>query len=138
MDRRVFVAGTLGLLAAPLAGEAQRSPIPRIGYLSSETASDQGNRLEALRAGLRDLGYVEGRNVVIEVRRADGNYDRLPDLAAELVRLKVDLIVAEGSKAGFAAKQATTTIPIVLPSTAAGLVVTGLGGSLSRPGGNGT
>ena len=137
MNRRDTVLVLIALGLVPIGALAQRHPstIPRIGYLSSETASDMANRLEALRAGLRDLGYVEGRNIVIEVRRAGGNYDRLPDLAAELVRLKVDLLVAEGIKAGLAAKRATTTIPIVLPGTA-DPVEAGAVGSIARPGGN--
>jgi len=136
MERRVFL-GTLacGLLAAPLGAEGQLSPVARIGYLSSETASAQANRLEALRAGLRDLGYVEGQNMVVEVRRADGHYDRLPELATELVRLKVNLIVCEGIKAAVAAEQATKIIPIVVPATA-DLVGSGLAAGLERPGGN--
>jgi len=136
MDRRAFL-GTLagGLLAAPLVAEAQLSPVAHIGYLSSETASTQANRLEAFRAGLRDLGYVEGQNMVVEVRRADGHYDRLPELATELVRLKVNLIVCEGIKAAVAAEQATKIIPIVVPATA-DLVGSGLAAGLERPGGN--
>src|SRR5215472_9823098 len=107
-----------------LSAYSQPSTIPRVGYLSSEpvtapgTASELAKRLEGLRQGLRDLGYIEGRSIIIEVRRADGNYDRLPELAAELVRLKVDLLVAEGTKAAIAAKHATALIPIVVPSTA--------------------
>ena len=88
-----------------------------------------------MRAGLRDLGYVEGKNIVIEYRWAEGNYDRLPDLAAELVRLKVDVLVTHGAPGTRAAKRATTTVPIVM-ATGGDAVATGLVASLARPGGN--
>ena len=91
--------------------------------------------VEALRAGLRDLGYVEGKNIVIEYRWVEGKYERLPDLAAELVRLKVDIIVAQATQGTLAAKRATTTIPIVTPLSG-DPVATGLVASLARPGGN--
>jgi putative ABC transport system substrate-binding protein len=137
VDRRAFVAGTFGLLAAPLGAHAQQqlAKVYRIGFLGSESVSNQANRVEALRAGLRDLGYVEGKNIGIEFRWGEGKYDRLPELAAELVRLKVDVIVTSGSKATVAAKRATTTIPIVLGSVG-DAVATGLVTSLARPGGN--
>ena len=109
--------------------------VARIGILGAETASGQANRLEALLVGLRDLGYVEGRNIFIEFHWADGNYDRLTDLAGDLVRLKVDVLVALGIKAALAAKSATTTIPIVVPA-AADPVASGLVVSLARHGGN--
>jgi putative ABC transport system substrate-binding protein len=127
-----------GALVAPLAAIAQQpqGTVPRIGFLISETLSGQASRLEALRAGLRDLGYVEGKSIVIEVRSADGKYDRLPELAADLVRLEVDVLVAFGIKAVVAAKHATRTIPIVVPATTSDLVALGLIGSLARPGGN--
>jgi putative ABC transport system substrate-binding protein len=137
MKRRHFFLGSVALLAAPLAVLAQQGKIPRIGFLISETLSGQANRnrIEALRAGLRELGYVEGKNIVIEFRSADGNYERLSELAAELVRLKVDVLVAFGSKAVLAAKGATATIPIVVPS-GGDPVAMGLVSSLARPGGN--
>ena len=137
MNRRDTVFGLLALGAAPYASLAQQSPrkAPRIGLLISETPAGQASRIEALRAGLRDLGYVEGGSIAIELRSADGNYGRLPALAAELVRLKVDVIVAFGIKATLAAKGATTTIPIVFPLTG-DPVATGLVSSLARPGGN--
>ena len=91
--------------------------MPAIGFLGSESASNQAKRLEALRAGLRELGYVEGKNIVIEIRWAEGKYDRLPALAAELVGLKVSAIVVSGAKATLAMTRATTTIPIVMGST---------------------
>lgn len=137
MKRRNTVLALIALAMAPFGARSQQKSLTtaRLGYLGSETASAQAKLLEALRAGLRDLGYVEGRNLVIESRWADGNYDRLPELAADLVRLKVDVLVAEGIKAGLAAKRATTTIPIVLPATA-DAIASGLVSSLARPGGN--
>ena len=101
----------------------------------SETLSAQTSRMDALRAGLRDRGYVEGKNIAVEIRTADGNYERLPELAAELVSLKVDVIVAFGTKAVSAAKRATTTIPIVDP-VMADPVALGISSSLAHPGGN--
>ncbi len=135
MDRREFI-GTLagGLVAAPLAAEAQQAAkIVRIGWLGANLAVSP-HMHEAFRQGLRDLGYVEGRNVVIESRDAEGKLERFPALAAELVALKVDVIVAISVPGGLAAKQATKTIPIV--SVAGELVTSGLVTSLARPGGN--
>jgi putative ABC transport system substrate-binding protein len=124
------------LLAMPLAGEAQQAAkVPRIGYLTGSLAGDP-HLPEAFRQGLRDLGYVEGRNVVIEYRDAEGRLERLPALAAELVALKVDVIVAAGGTlAALAAKQATRTLPIVFIAVGAP-VTSGLVTSLARPGGN--
>jgi putative tryptophan/tyrosine transport system substrate-binding protein len=136
MERRTFLALVSGsLLAAPLAAEAQQAAkVARIGYLSPNQATSPHLR-EAFRQGLRDLGYVEGRNLVIEYRDAEGKVERVPALAAELVALKVDVIVASANLAALAAKQATTTLPIVF--TAVGDPVTsGLVTSLSQPGGN--
>jgi len=136
MDRRVFIAVVTGsLLAAPLATEAQEAPkVARIGYLAANRAA--GLHLqEAFLQGLRDLGYVEGRNLVIELRDAGGNLDRLPALAAELVALKVDVIVAPSTVAAPIAKQATKTLPIVF-ALVADPVGSGLVTSLARPGGN--
>jgi len=135
-SRRTFlVTFAGGILAVPLAAEAQQAAkAARIGYLASDRAAG-AHLIEAFRQGLRDLGYVEGHNVVIEYRDAEGKYERLPALAAELVALKVDVIVAGGTPQALAAKQATRTIPIVL--TGAGDPVTsGLVTSLARPGGN--
>src|SRR2546428_13767146 len=115
MDRREFI-GTVagGLLASPVAAEAQQAAkIARIGYLSAGGLAANPHLPEAFRQGLRDLGYIEGRNVVIEYRAAEGKPERLPTLAAELVGLKVDVIVAGNTLAALAAKQATKTIPIV-------------------------
>jgi len=136
IDRRTFLAGTGAvLLAAPLAAEAQQAAkIARIGWLAVNLAA--APRLEeAFRQGLRDLGYVEGRNVVIEIRDAEGKPERLPALAAELVALKVDVIVAPNTPQALAAKQATRTLPIVF-SFVADPVASGLVTSLARPGGN--
>ena len=121
----------------PFVGQAQQQPgkVRRIGFLSSESASYEAERLDALRAGLRELGYVEGKNIVIEVRWAEGNYDRLPTLAAELVDLKVSVVVASGTKASLALKGATRTTPIVIGSTGDPLAL-GLVTNLARPGGN--
>jgi putative ABC transport system substrate-binding protein len=139
IDRRTFLAGTGAvLLAAPLAAEAQQvGKVPRIGFLSpsSPTDSRAPHRFGALQQGLRELGYVEGQNISIESRWAEGKYDRLPDLAAELVRLKVDVIVTYAPPAIQAAKQATGTIPIVMGGVI-DPVATGFVASLARPGGN--
>src|SRR5882672_1533788 len=138
MDRRAFITVMGGsIILAPLAGETQQQTekVYRIGYLGNASASAQATRVESLRAGLRDLGYVEGKNIVIEFRWAEGRYDRLPDLAAELVRLKVDVLVTAGTPGALAAKQATTTIPIVIVGIG-DAVATGVVASLARPGGN--
>jgi putative ABC transport system substrate-binding protein len=139
MDRRTFLAGTGAvLLAAPLAAEAQQTgKVPRVGYLSPGSSSDplRQRRLEAFRQGLRELGYVEGQNIALESRWAEGKYDRYPALAADLLRLKVDVIVAVGGAATQAAQQATRTIPIVM-SVVIDPLGSGLVASLARPGGN--
>jgi putative ABC transport system substrate-binding protein len=125
-----------GLLAAPRAAEAQQAgKVYRIGVLGATSASAYTVYLEALRQGLRDLGYVEGKNTVIEARWAEGRYDRLPDLAAELIRGKVDLIVTHGPAGARAAKQATSSVPIVM-AVVGDAVAGGFVASLSRPGGN--
>ena len=127
----------LGGLFAPVCAEAQGvAKVNRIGYLNL-TPDPEGVRYQAFLHGLRDHGYVEGRNVVIEYRSAEGKIDRLPTLAAELVSLKVDVIVAAVTAAALAAKQATRTIPIVFPLVS-DPVATGLVASLARPGGNAT
>jgi putative tryptophan/tyrosine transport system substrate-binding protein len=135
IDRRTFLAGTGAvLLAAPRASEAQQAAkIARIGFLTLNMALNPQLR-EAFLRGLRDLGYVEGSNVVIEYRDAEGKPERLPALAAELVALKVDVIVAPPTLAALAAKQATRTLPIVF--AVADPVGSGLVTSLARPGGN--
>jgi putative ABC transport system substrate-binding protein len=135
MDRRDTVLALLALGAAPLAAEAQQAAkVARIGYLSSNLAASP-HLHDAFRQGLRDLGYVEGRNLVIEYRDAEGKNERLPALAAELVALKVDVIVTAGTLQTMAAQQATKTIPIVF-AQAVDPVTSGLVGSLARPGGN--
>ena len=136
MERRTFLGLATGaLLAAPLAAEAQPAKVPRIGFLGVASAATLTSRVEAFRAGLREIGYTEGKNLVIEFRWADGNYDRLPDLAAELVRLKVDVLVTSGTPGTLAAKRATTTVPIVM-AVAGDAVAAGLVASLAQPGGN--
>jgi putative ABC transport system substrate-binding protein len=134
MKRREFITLLGGAAAWPLVASAQQpGRIARIGYLASNLAN-QGP-LDAFRQGLRDLGYVEGRNVVIEYRDAQGKLEPLAALAAELVALKVDVIVASSTAAALAAKQATTVVPIVFGSVP-DPVATGLVASLARPGGN--
>ena len=135
MDRRTFIILT-GVLMAPLASLGQQqSKVARIGFLAGDSPPDNPHRLQTFRDGLHELGYVEGKNLVIEYRWAEGHYERLPGLATELVRLPVDVIVAVGDPVIFAAKQATSTIPIVMlgvgDPVARGFVV-----SLARPGGN--
>ena len=136
MDRRVFIAVVGGsILAGPLAAKAQQAAkIARIGYLAGNLAS--GPQFpEAFRQGLRDLGYVEGRNIVIEYGDAEGKAERFPALAAELVARKVDVILAPGTEHALAAKQATKTIPIVFADIS-DPELRGLVTSLARPGGN--
>ena len=133
----LLVTLALGLLVAPLAAEVQSpAKVPRIGRLSLGSPSSGPTPLrDAFRQGLRDLGWVEGQNIAIESRYAEGKPDRLHDLAAELVRLKVDVILVGNPLAAQAAKQATSELPIVMVGTgnAVGL---GLVASLARPGGN--
>jgi putative ABC transport system substrate-binding protein len=138
MDRRAFITLVpLGLLGAPLAGEAQQgSTLWRIGWLGDGTrGAREANTLTPLREGLRELGYVEGKNILIDARWSDGESERLARDAAEFVRLRVDVIVTHGTLGGTIAKKATATIPIVI-ATAADLVGAGLVASLARPGGN--
>ena len=133
--RKLLVALSAGALAAPLAcfAQQQRSKVARIGVL--ESTSSSANQRELLIAGLRELGYVEGKNMIIEDRWAEGQYERLPGLAAELVQMKVDVIIAGGSPAVQAAQQATTTIPIVMVRIG-DPVGSGFVASLARPGRN--
>jgi len=119
----------------PHVAEAQQpKKVPRIGYLRQGSPSSAASEDDAFRQGLRDLGYVEGKNILIEYRYAEGKVDRVPDLATELVRLKFDAIVVGGDRATRAAKEATSTIPIVVGS-AGDLVGAGLVASLAKPGG---
>jgi len=136
MKRREFIALLSGTAVAwPLGARAQpTAKMPRIGYLPANLAASP-HLTEAFLQGLRDLGYAEGRNVVIEYRDAEGKYERLPALATELVALKVDVIVVTSTPAALAVKQATRTIPIVF-TWAADPVGSGLVTSLARPGGN--
>ena len=126
------------MLVAVIADAQQPKKVPRIGfYLVPSSASANSTRREAFLQGLRDLGYVEGKNIAIEYRYTEGELDRLPDLAAELVRLNVDVIVTGAISSVRAAKKATTTIPIVFASVG-DAVDSGLVSSLARPGGNAT
>jgi putative ABC transport system substrate-binding protein len=138
MDRRTFIGSVAsGIVAAPFAAFSQQplAKVYRIGFLGAESASGYVTRLEALRAGLQELGYVENGNYVLRFRWAEGKYDRLPDLAAELVSLKVDVIVADGLKATLAAKHTTITTPIVVLNVG-DAVNSGLIASYAKPGGN--
>jgi putative ABC transport system substrate-binding protein len=137
MDRRRFLLTSLaGVLATPLAAEAQQpSKMARVGYLEFGSAAPGTPHLEAFRRGLRELGWVESQNIAIEVRYAEGKQDRLAEFAADLVRLKVDVIFASATPAALAAKQATTTIPIVI-GFVADPVGSGLVPRLARPRGN--
>jgi putative ABC transport system substrate-binding protein len=136
MKRRgliTLVSGTI--IAWPLLAPAQRPAIPTIGFIRNTTRDDSADLLKAMHQGLRQAGYVEGRNVTIEYRFADNQLDRLPTMAAELVRRQVAVIVAGGDASSFAAKAATTTIPVIF-STGFDPIEIGLVTSLSRPSGN--
>jgi putative tryptophan/tyrosine transport system substrate-binding protein len=134
--RNLLIGLGAASLGAPLISLAQQqSKAFRIGFLGPVSASSYANRVAAFRQGLRELGYVEGKNITIEERWADGKYERLPRLAEELVKLKVDLIVATATPPARAAQQSTRTIPIVMVSVS-DPVGSGLVASLARPGGN--
>jgi putative ABC transport system substrate-binding protein len=137
MKRRQFLVALVGAAAMPLAARAQEQArkVPRIGFLGVTSPSDRPSLLDAFRQGLREFGWVEGQNIVIDYRFAEGRLDRLPDLAAELIRLKVDIIVSVGTQGVTAARNATGTIPIVMIGVR-DPVGTGLIASLARPGGN--
>jgi putative ABC transport system substrate-binding protein len=137
IDRRTFLAGTGAvLLAAPLAAEAQPAgKVYKIGYLTAGLSSADLGGKSPFRQGLHDLGYVEGRDFVMEYRWSEGHPERLPELAADLVRAQVDVIVTNGTPPTYAAMQATKTIPIVFGS-AGNVVEKGIVASLARPGGN--
>ena len=126
------------LLALPFPARAQQpKKVSRIGYLSNTDAATDSARAEGIRLALRELGYIEGQNIAIEYRYAEGKLDRVPELAAELVRLKVDIIVVAGGARWIrAAKNATKTIPIVMVGQGSDPVRAGLVESLARPGGN--
>ena len=125
----------VSVLSPLAAGAQQPGKVPRIGFLGATSAFIEKSRIEAFRQGLHELGYVEGENIVIEWRWAEGKFDRLPVLAAELVRLNVEVIVTGGSTSSGAAKKVTTTIPIVMAQTN-DPVGSGFVASLARPGGN--
>jgi putative ABC transport system substrate-binding protein len=137
MNRRTAIRqlATFFLTTASCAEPEQPKKVPRIGYLAPATRAGLAHNTEAFLQGLRELGYIEGQNIVIEYRWADGKFERLPELAAELVRLKVDVIVAAVTQASLAAKNATGTIPIVMVAVG-NPVDSGLIASLARPGAN--
>jgi len=126
------------LLALGVTADAQQpKKVPRIGYLSPSDAATESIRSEPIRRALRELGYIEGQNIAIEYRYAEGKVDQFPELLAELVRLKVDIIVASGgTRLVLAAKNATKTIPIVMAGAGVDPVEAGFAESLARPGGN--
>jgi ABC-type uncharacterized transport system substrate-binding protein len=132
----ILIAVTL-LAVAVIAEAQQPKKVPRIGYLSNTDRAGESTRAEAIQRALRELGYIEGQNIAIEYRYAEGKPDRAPELAAELVHLKVDIIVvAGGNRIILAAKNATKTIPIVMVGVGVDPVEAGLVESLARPGGN--
>src|SRR5215475_6807588 len=137
MFRRIVIRLLLTVLLFAISPASAQQPtkVPRVGYLVAASPSAITARTESFRQGLRELGYVEGKNIVIEWRSAEGKLDRIPSLVAELVRLKVDIIVTGGPSATRAAKEATTTISIVMTQVG-DPVANGFVASLARPGGN--
>ena len=135
MDRRQLLVVLGGALAAPFAVRAQQQRVYRIGFLGNSTAALEANLVGPFREGLRDLGYIEGRNIFIEYRWAEGKYERFPELIAELVALNVDIIVTAGTPAALAVKRAMVRIPLVMAAVG-DPVGAGLVESLARPGGN--
>ncbi|MBI2318987.1 MAG: ABC transporter substrate-binding protein [Betaproteobacteria bacterium] len=133
--RHLLVVLGIGMLAGSMPDLAQPGKVWRIGFLSPASAAGARSRVEAFRAGLRELGYVEGRNIAVEFRYAGEKYERLPALAAELAQLKVDVLVTHSGAGARAAKDATATIPIVFAAVG-DPVASGLVESLARPGGN--
>jgi len=137
MERRTFMAMlTGGIVVSPLAVEAQQAgKVYRVGFLGNSSAALEANLVGPFREGLRELGYVEGRNIVIEYRWAEGKYERFPALIAELAALNVDVIVTAGTPAALAVKRTTPSIPLVMAAVGDPIGV-GLVASLARPGGN--
>jgi ABC-type uncharacterized transport system substrate-binding protein len=136
VDRRAFITGTLALLAAPCLARAQQPAKPaRVGILASSTEANFEPSVQVFREALQAAGWVEGRNLTLDVRYPGEQYDRLPEQATELVRLKVDVLATLGTPATLAARRATTTIPIVMESLS-DVVSIGLVPNLARPGGN--
>src|SRR3990167_5852585 len=136
MNRRAFIATATAILVAPLTADAQGpAKVPRIGFLGNSTAALEANLVGPFLEGLRDLGYKEGQNILIEYRWAEGKYERFPALLAELIALKVDVIVTAGTPATLAVKKATTSVPLVMIAVG-DPVGTGIVASLNRPGGN--
>jgi putative ABC transport system substrate-binding protein len=137
MIKQILICLSLTIfLPTPFSAPAQQpTKVPRIGFLGAASISAIAARIEGFRHGLRELGYIEGKNIVVEWSSAEGKPDRLPALAAELVRLKVDIIVTRGPTATRAAKEATSTIPIVMTQDS-DPIGTGFVASLARPGGN--
>ena len=133
MKRRGFITLLGGAAAWPLAASAQQAgKVYRIGFLGSATAAGSAKEVESLRSGLREFGYIEGTNIAVEFRWAEGIYDRLPQLVAELIATNVDLLITHGTPGTRVAKQATTTIPIVM-AISGDAIATGLVSSLARP-----
>jgi putative ABC transport system substrate-binding protein len=135
MRRRDFIAGLVTATTLPVIAGAQPAKIPRVGFLGNSTAALEVNLVEPFRQKLRALGYVEGRDIVLDYRWADGDYGRFPALIAELIGAGADVIVTAGTPAAFAVKRATTTIPCVMAAVG-DPVGTGLVSSLAHPGGN--
>src|SRR5437773_1959408 len=138
-DVRLLISGLCALLLALSYSASAQQPkkVSRIGFLAATDPARESTRSEGIRLALREFGYIEGQNIAIEYRYAEGKFDRLPELAAELVRLKVDIILVTGGDAVTrAAKNATKTIPIVMMGSASDPVEAGLVESLARPGGN--